>query len=231
MAYGILAQNSSGETVIQDNLPQYIETRSGTLYTSFTANNMYYHKILNTIADPTGSEQTMYKLPVGGWVSYFPFGIPGTAGIAQGADSGAWPNQQIITNQQYLDFAVFDSITNVGASSDTYGMRVYNSSSALCYDSGRATAWVSYGNSFYIDNTFTQSVTVNSTGNCVSTRAPWAHSSGNDIYGFAARRVSTTQWVFEKRIVDYTVYGHHWYSGIAYLLLTDINCNAMIGHA
>jgi len=224
MAYGIEAVNSNNEKVIQADLPMYVKVRSGTLYPVAGGgwNGIYSYMINGTNAEPSGSEETFYTTPVGSWVSYFPFGLP--------SGNGRVPTGQMSTTQTTLEYTVFDSITNVGPSSDTYGMRVYNSSGALCYDSGRETARVSDNVSLFSTHTHPQTQTINSTGNCVATRSPFFSTfNSTNVYGNAMRRISSTQWVSETRVVNGLIYNNAYvydYNG----LMHDVGVNALIGH-
>jgi hypothetical protein len=207
MSYGIIARNNNNEVVIQDQTPIYVLKRSGTLNSSFFSSfaNSHGFFVNNTPAAPLGTEEVFFSVPVGGWVSFYPWITFATDGQQQFFSD--LNTTELAASMSQVQYFVFDKLDVVGAATSGYGAQVFNQNGVAVWDSTKVTNRVSFGATILTNSTNSQSVTVNSDANAVSLRAWECHlnavgSPGTAIRSWAARRTSGSQWAIEKRIVD-----------------------------
>jgi hypothetical protein len=217
MAYGALVINDSGHKVIQDASPIFALKRSGTLQPVYQGpeTGWYAYDISVSLAEPTGTEEVFFELPVGGWLGHKPFfswlGGPANGQLDQGNGQYFVPELEQYnslwnhsSNQSSLDYYVFDTMDNIpGAGAATgYGMQVFDSSGNVTWDSNAITNRVSVGGTVS-----TSTITVNSTANSCSLRSHYqdfvlVNGNRNWIRGHKITRTSTTQWKVGLGFID-----------------------------
>lgn len=207
MSYGIIARNNSNEVVIQDENPTYVLKRSGTLNSSFYSSyaNSYGFYVTGTPAAPLGTEEVLFSVPVGGWISYYPWITFATSG--QQTYYSDLNTTELAASMSSVQYSVFDKIDVVGAATSGYGAQVFNSSGVVVWDGTKVTNRVSLGATVVTNSTNSQSVTINSDANATALRAWECHlnavgGEGTAITSWAARRVNSSLWAIEKRVVD-----------------------------
>ena len=188
MAYGFIAQNDSGQTVINDTEPLYVQKRSGTL-SNFGTTDLGYYKFNNSgNSVASGEEIVLYSCDVGKWLS---FNIPTSTGFLG----------EMCSNQSTISYKVFGPRTDL-SNPTGYGMAVYNSSGQCVWDAASVVTRIV--NAGRIAGSASTSKTYSS-GTISGSNAVYC-SVGSFIIdwdqGFwqmSARRTGTSSWVLEQR--------------------------------
>jgi len=203
MAYGFLAENLNGQTVINDSQPLYVEKRSGTMTGSNSGNYFGYYTISQTgNAVTTANEILLCSCAVGSWIA---FGYTNLTGNTASFRS----------DQSSISFKVFGPRTDLAAPSG-FGMAVFNSSGGCVWDAastvtritdaGRLASATITG-SFPLTTTFqsatlTGSNAVFASGGPLILNSPRPANNETFVVQMAARRTGTATWVLEQKKTD-----------------------------
>lgn len=145
MAYGIEIKNSSGVTILDGNSPVFTEVASGTL--NVNVDNWATYKGVISIPSQYTNTVIAYKLPVGKWLSLW------HDVVYASKDTGT----------AVVPYKIFAPVNQLSPSGDTHGLRIYDVSSNLVFDSGRPVFNVLSNHMFTVDVTVSTAFT--NTGN------------------------------------------------------------------
>lgn len=198
MAYGFIAKNGSGSTVINDTDPVYVAVRSGTLtsYTTPYSPSLRQFSAVGTGAEPSGTEVVAITLGVGDWVVFSNHDLNGYDPVFT-----PWL-YNFLTNRSTLPYTIFDKRTTL-PNPTGFGMAVYNSSGQCVWDAESSMSYIS--NWAHIPASIVGSagswVSGNYTGGNSVTMTGGAKLSDfgvNTIYRTGAYRNSSTTWQFKN---------------------------------
>lgn len=188
MAYGFLAQNDSGQTVINDTQPLYVKFRTGTLSNSGTTNYGAY-KFYNSGNSIASSEEiVLFSCGVGGWITFnlaLNFSYTG----------------EMCSNQSSLSYTVFGPRSDL-ASPTGYGMAVFNNSGQCMWDAESTLTRITNAGvipgSVCSGKTYSSSVVTGSNAvYCASGPAVVNFQEG--YYQMSAYRSATSSWIFRQQ--------------------------------
>lgn len=139
MAFGLYAYNNSGSLVIDSSYQGMSEVMSGTLSVTSSGSPYDEYGYRGTISVP--SKYSHYV------ITFRPH---------NGSHFSVWGNVVKSPSSTTIPYKVFATTASVGYSSDSYGMRVWNSGGSLVFDSGHrmfnviSTTITTAGNSIYV---------------------------------------------------------------------------------
>jgi len=141
MAYGIEIKSGSGVTILDGSSPVFTEVASGTL--NVNVDNWYTYRGDVSIPSQYTDTVVAYKLPVGKWLSF-------------------WHNIVYAskdTGTAAVPYKIFAAVNQLSPSGDTHGLRIYNVSGNLVFDSGRSVFNVLSNHLFTVDATVSTAFT------------------------------------------------------------------------
>lgn len=185
MAYGFRATNGDNETVINDQEPLAVLTRTGSV-TPYQSRSGIWQYRDNAGMLPVGTELPLTVVPIGSFIMR-------SEGYSSGSLSGDYSS-----NMNPLNYAMFGPRT-VLPNPTGYGAAVYNSDGNCVWDSTTTTARiVSAGRIPAASMVIGFSTTIPSTANAIymqgGTIAIWNNTA--DRIGMRATRTSSSIWTF-----------------------------------
>jgi len=145
MAYGIEIKNGSGVTILDGSSPVFTEVASGTLNVNVDEGPVY--KGVISVPSQYTDPIIAYQLPVGEWLSLWHDVVYASKDTGTAA----------------VPYKIFASVNQLSPSGDAHGLRIYDVSGNLVFDSGRSVFNVLSNHLFTVDATVSTAFT--NTGN------------------------------------------------------------------